>query len=207
MDNRSNQRSTPRQPRKTAATAAFTDRLPGYALPPVRKGYKADNSCATKPDNSICCQQDGLRSCPDLKQIFPDMTGAKTFFPRASAVKTLPAAHAAPCISMPENYSQLHLTSRRKKWFIEKINISSSRNTVQIRGDPIAVIGDAGLHRDFPGHSQIVLWGEGRRPADDPKARRPDAHVFYGRCCRASGYSHGNRTRSDSPMELLRVFL
>ncbi|GEM_PF-2524808 len=143
--------------------------------------------------------KDGLRSCPDLKQIFPDMTGAKTFFPRASAVKTLPAAHAAPCISMPENYSQLHLTSRRKKWFIEKINISSSRNTVQIRGDPIAVIGDAGLHRDFPGHSQIVLRGEGRRPADDPKARRPDAHVFYGRCCRASGYSHGNRTRSDSP--------
>ena len=49
---------------------------------------------------------------------------------------------------------------------------------MQIRGDPIAVIGDAGLHREFPGHSQIVLRGEGRRPADDPKARRPDAHVF-----------------------------
>jgi hypothetical protein len=71
------------------------------------------------------------------------------------------------------------LDKAEEKEFINKkrIDISSSRNTVQIRGGPAAVIGDAGLHRGFPGHSQSTPWGEGRRPADDPKARRPDADV------------------------------
>lgn len=76
---------------------------------------------------------------------------------------------------------------------------------MQFRGGPAAVIGDVGQHRGFPVTLNESHGGEGRRPANDPKARRPDVSVFNASIAVRLGIPMETEP-GEAPMEFLRVF-
>ena len=76
---------------------------------------------------------------------------------------------------------------------------------MQIRGGPAAVIGDAGPHREFPGHSQNINGG---KAADQQTIRKPEdlMLMFYARIAVRLGILMETEP-GVTPMGSLRVFL